>query len=351
MSDPNSEKPSLANLANRRRKPVNVEQASMVEERLLLPNQSFPFLIQPSTGMAAVDLRSWISGNRDSTLLHLRQHGAVLFRGFSVGGVEVFEDILRELSGELIDYSYRSTPRSVVANKIYTSTEYPPDRSIPMHNEMSYSRQWPRKIGFFCMLPAEQGGATPLADSREVLRRLSPEVRERFRSQGILYVRNYGKHLDLPWQDVFQTDDRAEVQRICTRLGLDYEWSADGSLKTRQVCQALAIHPDTHEELWFNQAHLFHVSSLGEELASLLLASASEEELPRNTYYGDGAPIAPETLTEIRAAFAASTVTFTWQKEDLLLVDNMLIAHGREPYQGARKIVVGMAEPYSSDSF
>jgi hypothetical protein len=235
----------------------------------------------------------------------------------------------------------------VVANKIYTSTEYPADRSIPMHNEMSYSRQWPRKIGFFCVLPAERGGATPIADSRGVLKRLSPEVRERFRSKGVLYVRNYGKHLDLPWQDVFQTDDRAEVERICAQLGLDHEWCGEGRLKTRQVCQAVTTHPDTGEEIWFNQAHLFHVSSLGEELASLLLASASEDELPRNTYYGDGTPITPETLAEIRAAFAAETITFPWQRDDVLLLDNMLIAHGREPYEGARKIVVGMAEPYS----
>src|SRR5262249_32177749 len=236
------------------------------------------------------------------------------------------------------------------ANKIYTSTEYPADRSIPMHNEMSYSREWPRKIGFFCLLPAEQGGATPIADSRRVLRRLSLEVKERFREQGVLYVRNYGKHLDLPWQDVFQTTGRTEVERGCRRLGLDFEWGEEGRLKTRQVCQAVVTHPETGEEIWFNQAHLFHISSLDEELATVLLASGGEDDLPRNTYYGDGSPIEPNVLAEIRAAFAAETVAFPWQRNDVLLLDNMLIAHGREPYKGTRRVVVGMAEPYSIGS-
>jgi hypothetical protein len=193
-------------------------------------------------------------------------------------------------------------------------------------------------------MPAERGGATPIADSRGVLRRLSPAVRERFRD-GVLYVRNYGQRLDLPWQDVFQTADRAEVERICGALGLAFAWGAEGTLRTWQVCQAMATHPGSGEEVWFNQAHLFHVSSLGEEVAAMLLAGAGEEDLPRNTYHADGTPIEAAALAEIRAAFAAEAVAWPWQREDVLLLDNMLMAHGREPYAGPRKVVVGMAEP------
>ncbi|HLX06548.1 MAG TPA: TauD/TfdA family dioxygenase [Thermoanaerobaculia bacterium] len=340
---------SLAGLRGRQRRPVHVQQSDLVEEGPLLADRPFPHLVRPAARVGPMDLPSYCDGARELLMARLRQHGAVLLRGFAVGGVAGFETALRRLFGELLDYSYRSTPRSLVASRIYTSTEYPADRAIPLHNEMSYTRSWPRKIGFFCMLPAEQGGATPIADSRGVLRRLSPQVRERFRAQGVLYVRNYGKHLDLPWQDVFQTGDPAEVERLCRHLGLDFTWGEDGRLRTRQVCQAVALHPDTGEEVWFNQAHLFHVSSLGEELAAMLLAAASEDDLPRNTCFGDGSAIAPAALAEIRAAFAAETIVFPWQQDDVLLLDNMLIAHGREPYRGARRVVVGMAEPWPAD--
>ena len=36
-----------------------------------------------------------------------------------------------------------------------------------------------------------------------------------------MYVRNYGNGLDLPWQKVFQTDDRARVDEYCARASIE----------------------------------------------------------------------------------------------------------------------------------
>jgi alpha-ketoglutarate-dependent taurine dioxygenase len=105
------------------------------------------------------------------------------------------------------------------------------------------------------------------------------------------------------------------------------------------------VHPRTGEKIWFNQAHLFHASSLGQEIADTLLGSLGEENMPRNSYYGDGSPIEPEVLDLIRAAYEQTKIKFAWQKNDLLLLDNMLFTHGRESYTGARKVLVGMACP------
>jgi hypothetical protein len=96
--------------------------------------------------------------------------------------------------------------------------------------------------------------------------------------------------------------------------------------------------------IWFNQAHLFHVSSLDSEIRDLLLSGG---EPPRNAFYGDGTPIDDSDLDAIRAAYEKETVVFRWQKRDVLLLDNMLTAHGRKPYRGARQIVVGMGRPHA----
>jgi hypothetical protein len=77
------------------------------------------------------------------------------------------------------------------------------------------------------------------------------------------------------------------------------------------------------------------------------LLSMGKENLPNNTYYGDGADIEPAALDELRAAYDAETVTIPWQEGDIMMLDNMLAAHGREPYTPPRQIVVGMAEPCS----
>jgi alpha-ketoglutarate-dependent taurine dioxygenase len=216
-----------------------------------------------------------------------------------------------------------------------------------MHNEMAYTNSWPLKIWFLCLKAAEQQGETPIADSRQIYNRLNPALRERFAEKKVMYVRNYGTGIDLPWQNVFQTDDKAEVEDYCRQNGIEFEWKADDGLRTRQVCQAVAMHPKTGEMLWFNQAHLFHASSLKPEIYESLISTFKEEDYPRNTYYGDGSPIEPAALAEIRAIYEAEAVIFPWQEGDVLMLDNMLVAHGRQPFTGSRKIVVGMAEPYS----
>jgi len=328
-----------------RRRGMSLSGNQSVREGRLAPGQELPLVLEPAGD--GVDLVAWAAERKDLIENLLLRNGGILFRGFHVGGVQEFEQFVGALSNEVLDYTYRSTPRKEVKGKIYTSTEYPPDQSIPMHNEMSYTRSWPRKIWFFSIQVAETGGETPIADSRKVFQDLAPEIRRKFTEKGVMYVRNYGSGLDLPWQDVFQTRDRAEVEAFCRRSDIEFEWRGQDGLRTRQVCQAVARHPETGEDLWFNQAHLFHVSSLDPATRELFFEELGEEGLPRNTYYGDHSPIEESYLAAIREAYRCNQVIFPWREGDVLMLDNMLIAHGREPYTGGRRVVVGMAEAWS----
>ena len=324
-----------------RRKAIQLSPEGLINERLLHAERSLPLSIVPA--LEGLSLPQWATTNRDFIRQRLQRHGGILFRGFDVNSVNEFELFLQSLTGDLLDYSYRSTPRSQVSGRIYTSTEYPAHQTIPLHNEMSYTRNWPMTIGFFCVEVAPEVGETPIGDSRNVFKRIDPSIRDRFARKQVMYVRNYGDTLDLSWQNVFQTEDRAEVEAYCRNAGIEFEWKSEKELSTRQVCQAIATHPATGESVWFNQAHLFHVSNLGSEIRDSLLSRAAGEP-PRNACYGDGSPIEDEALDEIRAAYDAETVVFSWQKHDVLLLDNMLAAHGRKPYRGTRKIVVGMGQ-------
>jgi len=309
----------------------------------LAPVDGFPLLL--NVGSSGTSALAWANDHQSDIQSLLATHGAVLIRGLTVPGSSQFGKVLSTLFGsELIEYVYRSTPRTGLRGNVYTATEYPASEVIPQHNENAYARDWPMRIGFLCMLPAETGGETPIGDSRKIYDMVPPSIRARFEEKGIMYVRNYSD-LDLPWSVVFQTDDRNDVEDYCKGHGLTCEWLANGTLRTRQVNPATAIHPDTGENLWFNQAHLFHVSSLGPEVANALTASLGEENLPRNAYYGDGTPIEPETLALIRAAYEQTRIRFAWERNDLLLLDNMRFTHGREPFTGARKVLTGMALP------
>lgn len=304
-----------------------------------------PLVVRPA--VKDVNLADWAAANRESVAAQLLAHGGLLFRSFNLRGVAEFERLVKAVSGKLLEYTYRSTPRSQVSGNIYTSTEYPAEHSIPLHNEMSYAREWPLKIWFFCRKTAEAGGETPIADSGRVFDRIAPEIRERFESKGVMYVRNYGRGLDLPWQQVFNTESRPAVEEFCRSAGIEFEWQGGDRLRTKQRCQGVAAHPLTGRRVWFNQAHLFHVSSLERGVRDSLLKEFGEEELPRNAFYGDGSSIEPDALEQIREAYRLEEVVFPWQEQDILMLDNMLVAHGRTPYAGSRSVVVGMAEPFA----
>lgn len=322
-----------------RRQAVSLTADAQVQTRLLgeLP------LAYLSALRGGMDALAWLRGRVADVRSDLLRHGAVLLRGFSLAGLEEMAEAVRLVAGrELADYDYRSTPRTQVGGKVYTSTEYPADQSIPMHNEMSYSRAWPRLLGFWSRRAAQEGGETPLADSHAVYRRLDAALRRPFEEKGVMYVRNYGV-LDLPWQEVFQTREPQEVERYCAQAGIEWEWKGGNRLVTRQVCQAVTTHPETGKTVWFNQAHLFHVSSLAPAVRESLLSLVALEDLPRNACYGDGSPIADSTVAAINTAYAESTSVFPWEEGDLLIVDNVLLAHGRRPFRGEREVLVAMA--------
>lgn len=289
-----------------------------------------------------VDPVHWAAHNVDRVEALLARYGAVVFQGFKINGSAHFEQLIAAMyQRELLEYTNRSTPRTPVKGRIYTSTEYPPNETIPLHNENAYTSAWPSRLFFFCVQSAASGGETTVADSRRVLARISPRVRERFERNGVRYVRNYGC-LDLPWQEVFQTDAPALVEAFCRDRGIAFEWKPDGGLRTEETCQAVTTHPLSGEAVWFNQAHLFHVSALSDAVRTALVEGIPESDWPRNAYYGDGSQIDAAALAEIRAAYDAETVSRPWRAGEVLLVDNVLAAHGRLPFAGERKVLVGM---------
>ncbi|MCI0592384.1 alpha-ketoglutarate-dependent taurine dioxygenase [Chromohalobacter marismortui] len=323
---------------------TSVEYATREFERQAPAGSELPHLITADhEGQPLLDAFGGLRADIES---HVARVGGVLLRGFQVPAVEDFQQFAAAFGHPLLSYEFASTPRSAVSAGIYTSTEYPAHQHIPLHNEQAYTREWPMKIWFHCVTAAPEGGETPIADSRAIYRRMPAGIRERF-EPGMLYVRNYGD-FDVPWQQVFGTDDRAEVEAFCRRAGIRWEWKPDGELRTTQLCQGMETHPVTGERVWFNQGHLFHVSNLQPEVRESLEELLDPEDMPRNVFFADGSPIDDAIFDEVRDVLAEETVIFPWQSGDVLMLDNMLVAHARTPFKGPRKVVVAMAEGHGN---
>jgi alpha-ketoglutarate-dependent taurine dioxygenase len=340
------EKPALEKSVGGRRRAISVSTESLITTSYLQPASPLPLVIEPAVkGLNAV---AWAASRRKWIEEKVVVHGGLLFRRFNTYAASDFEALIRAIAGDLLEYRERSSPRSEVGDHVYTSTDYPAEHSIFLHNENSYQHTWPLRIFFFCLTPAEQGGETPIADCRKIFARIDPQVRQRFTKKGVMYVRNFGEGMGLPWQTVFQTTDRQVVEKHCRSVGIKVEWKDNNRLRTSTVRPAVTRHPRTGEMVWFNHATFFHVTTLAPSIRKSILAEFQEEDLPTNTYYGDGTPIEPSVLDELRESYRQETVAFPWEKGDVLMLDNMLVAHGRAPFVGTRKVLVGMTDATSA---
>jgi len=312
----------------------------------LIEGSELPLLVEPDSGEeAGFDaLLGWVKDARSWIEAQLLRHGALLLRGFAVHTPAEFERLCRAVAPQLLNYAGGDSPRTAVTEKVYTSTEYPAHLEIPLHNELSYRHHWPRKLFFFCQQAPGEGGETSLADSRRLLAAIDPAVKRRFMERQVAYIQNLhsGWGLGKSWQDTFETDDRAAVERHCRATGTEFRWTQHG-LWTRTVCPAVITHPDSGEPVWFNQATLWHVSSRGRRYQDEMLRIFGAAALPSNACYGDGRPIASDDLDAIRRACRETEVVFPWRTGDVLLLDNLLVAHGRKPFRGERRILVAMA--------
>lgn len=280
--------------------------------------------------------------------------GVVLVRGFKIDSPGAFRSFCQAIRPDLQNYAGGDSPRTNVAEQVYTSTEYPKELEVLLHNELSYAGWSPERVFFCCLQPALTGGETQVADGRTIYRALPAALRERFESRGIIYHQHLWDAEGAPgigksWQETFETGDRGQVERYLERAAMDYEWTAFG-LRTRARHAAVVEHPVTGEKCWHNQADQWHRSfdSVKVALGSkddprFDSATAGQETLGNHATFGDGSEIDPEDLAVVRAVSRDCEVLFPWQAGDVMIVDNVMAMHGRKPFTGPRRVLVAMA--------
>jgi alpha-ketoglutarate-dependent taurine dioxygenase len=307
-----------------------------------LAGRPFPLVLRPGSD---VELGAWAEANRSRVESLLAEHGALLFRGFRVPPETGFPRFAEAVGRGGLAYTQRSTRRKKEREGVYTSTEHPAALTIELHSENAFQYRWPTRITFHSVVVAETGGATPIARTDAVLDAMDPQVRDEFVARGITYVRNFGAGLELSWQEAFQTERRDDVEADCRRDGLTWEWRDGDRLRTEHVLPAVVQHPTLDRPVWFNQAHLFHVTNLDPQIRAAMLEAMDEHDLPRHAYFGDGGTIPDETMAQVRRAYDVSRVRFGWEQDDVMLLDNLRMCHGRDPFRGARKVLVSMSQP------
>ncbi|MFF6780684.1 TauD/TfdA family dioxygenase [Streptomyces sp. NPDC012510] len=301
-----------------------------------------PILRADSTGDAA----SWAAEHREALRAVVAEHGAVLVRGLGLGDGAEAAAVFRKVADDgLMAEKEAFASRQTYSYGVYSSSKWPPNQPMCMHHELSYTLEFPGLMLFACLIAPTVGGATALADAPTVLNRLPTELVERFLREGWLLTRTYNDDIGASYAEAFGTDDRGAVESYCRAAAIEFEWQADGGLRTRQRRSAVVRHPVTGLPCWFNQIAFLNEWTLDPEIREYLVDVYGADRLPFNTRYGDGAPISEETVRLLNDVYESTTVREPWQSGDLMLVDNVRTAHSREPYEGPREVLVAMTDP------
>jgi alpha-ketoglutarate-dependent taurine dioxygenase len=299
-----------------------------------------PVLRADATGDAA----RWAAEHRNALRAVVAKHGSLLVRGLGLRDAAETEAVFRQFGGLMTEME-AFAPRRRYSEGVYSSSKWPPNQPMCMHHELSYALELPSLMLFACLVAPTGGGATPVADSPAVLEALPADVVERFERAGWLLIRNYNDDIGASFAEAFGTDDRRAVESYCRANAITFEWLEGGALRTQQRRSAVVRHPLTGRRCWFNQIAFLNEWTMDPEVREYLVDVYGEDGLPFNTRFGNGDPIGADVVQAINEVYEAHTIRERWQAGDLLLVDNVRTAHGREPFEGSREVVVAMADP------
>lgn len=352
----------------------SVSEAAEVPFRIgKIGKRGLPLVIRPGESRSVDDLSAWLLAHPQWVQENLTRHGAILFRGFAVDGPQRFEQLARSVDNELKNNYLGTSPRDALTEYVFSASELPGYYPIPQHCEMSFVAHPPRRLFFCCLVePAKGMGETPLVDFRLVWRDLDPQVRERFLRQGVRIVRNYsgpqdaGSKLNLwqlkRWDEMFQTTDKAAVERQCRDEGFEAQWQSGDGLRLISTQPVFRDHPVTGERVWHNHTQVFHLSAAAGEYERIynlrptwrnwglwrfaqgmvavnrMLHSADEQAL--HCTYVDGSEIPDADMENVRDTIWKHLVITPWKRGDVVAIDNHSVAHGRLPYEGPRQIAV-----------
>lgn len=326
----------------------------------------WPPVLEPASPSASAPALAALLARQSATLRALlAAEGALLFRGWGVDSPEALGQVLESAGFRLSDhYRHGTSPRAKAAPCIFESTTVSDGYPILAHNEMSYLSRRPGFIAFACAEAPPRDGETPIFDCRAAARNLPPALADWLRQRQVRYRRLIRRGGLLPvnavfrtWREVFGTASPEAIRQLLEEAGVTGRFR--GRLLVTDVrVDPLPLHPVGGEPCLAVQ--LFHPAGVRLDMAELTgrqhrLLRAWRTLLLRLLYgshlsplqirLGDGAPLPDELVLRLRQAYWDNAVLFRWRRGDLLLLDNLAVAHGRMNVVRPRRILAAFGEP------
>ncbi len=316
------------------------------------------------------ELIDWIKTNHSLIEEKLLKDGAILFRGFDVQSPADFEEVAKSIDTDLKNDYLGTSPRDKKSDYVFSASELPGHYPIMQHCEMSFLPSAPRRLFFYCHVEPTYGGETPICDFRKVYQDLDPTIRSEFEQKGVKHIRNYSSPNNKnnngfqlkKWTDLFHTTDKKAIEEKCKLHDMQFEWKEDDGLRIINKNDAIKIHPQSGEKVWFNHTQVFHLAAACIEYHKIHQRQKRWEtfktsmQLEMMTWYnkltknpmdqsmhvtfGDDSEIPESYVKHIIDVIWKNLSIYSWKKGDIICIDNFSTSHGRLPYFGPREVMV-----------
>lgn len=270
----------------------------------------------------------------------LLNNGVAFIRGVEVDSLGTLVSAALTSLGSLFEYDFQVTPRRELGNGFLSATEVPPMRPVRFHNECSYLPIMPRYLLFACARASDSGGRTLLSSSAQITANLPSDVRCRLLRRQILYRWMFADDSHLSRKVVGKAPDEVlKSLELCSRRDVA------GRLIVESRRPATLSCPSTGADLWANHIWALHASAIPAALLEVCKAENGSDFVPHDVMYDDGTPISQEDIEQIGEVYKQFTVYINWEPGDIAVIDNLMWAHAREPFVGARELLVQLFCP------
>lgn len=363
------------------------------EERAIDSEETqIPFVIEPDVSKQMGFLLNFLNSNSKNLLCTVATYGAVLFRGFDVQSEQDFENAMMGIKGinPMNSYFMSESGRVLVEGTrfvFYTNKEYKTGGSFELggfHTENFNTADIPRYICFNCIKPSVFGGETGLIDMLKVYTDLSDNLKMRLASKTFLEG-------IFPVSEIAQRYSVSEnrVKEICSEFGLINYHSKKGDDFLLSYKANVFKHPGSNlPVLLGNHCNVIPLLNnlviknflkdygskrwLIHRLAwkySLIMTAANlkigkflkdrikqvtDKKIATHNFPDElistemvRSVIKNEDCKELASVMRKKFASFTWKKGDILLVDNLRMAHAGMPGFGSRTIRAIIANPVS----
>lgn len=275
----------------------------------------------------------------------LASSGAVLLRGFNFPDAQGFDGMIEATGWPSFTYaqSLSNAVRVNVTPRVFTANEAPPDIAIHLHHEMAQTPIHPSRLLFFCEIPPDKGGATPLCRSDTLYARIVEELpgfAEKCRTLGVRYTNimpgkdNAASGQGRSWASTLSVTTCAEAEAKLAALGYDWHWrgcdDAAALRVTTAVMPAVRVLDDGSIS-FFNQL-----------IAAWAGWADTPDDEPDKITFGDGSAISDTDMARAAALAEEVTVNCIWQQGDIAIIDNYRVMHGRRPFAGKRRVLAAL---------